>query len=92
MKRFWVSWLHRFSTMGAFELNSPWWISGVEGGFETICAAVVAKNEKDVYIKIGNVYDIPPESIVFRGVAQRSDDWLPFCDRFPRADWMKWSE
>jgi len=34
--------------------------------------------------------DLMPEDVEWRFVEERPDDWSPFSDRFPQADWMEW--
>lgn len=91
-KAFWVSW-YNVLPMGSFELHRPWWISGYRASdeAETICAAIIAPNEEAAKQIILNAYDEPPKSVEWRFCNERPDDWSPFNDRFPRADWMKWS-
>lgn len=45
MKSFWISWYHEQS-FGAFELHSPWWVSGSTDTANTVCAAVRAEDEE----------------------------------------------
>ena len=43
------------------------------------------------YKVIENSYDKQPASISeWSFCNEKPDDWEPFCDRFPRGDWMKW--
>lgn len=93
MRKYWASWLHNAS-LGEFELHSPWWISGVvddEADSETICAAIIAKNEDDVKLQVNNSYDKKPENLVWRFCEERPDDWKP-GDRFPFKKWMVWPD
>lgn len=91
MKRFWLSW---YSTrMGDFELHWPWWVSGIRcsDDAETVCAAVIAEDEDAAWQVIIDSHDEPkPKELEKRFCNERDDDWLPFCDRFPRDDWMQW--
>lgn len=93
MKNFWISWNHRES-YGAFALEMPWWISGraFDDSYETVCAAVRAENEDEAKEIVLGAYDKRPSMrhFVWRFVNERPEDWQPFCDRFPRGDWMKW--
>ena len=83
---FWVSWWY----MSEFELHSPWWISGERGdGVESVCAAVMATSEDDARACILAAHDVSGE-IEWRFAEERPADWAPFCDRFPRANWMVW--
>ena len=92
-KIYWVSWydLH----YGKWELHSPWWVSGerLHDGAQTICAAIRAPSPDAAMIMIEQAHDEPrPLPLEFRFVDERPDDWSPFCDRFQRAAWMKWTE
>lgn len=91
MKTYWISWI---GPVGGFELHWPWWISGYRLGDEedtpTICAAVKAKNENAAKEVILASHDDKPKDIEWRFCNERPDGWEPFCDRFPRADWMQW--
>ena len=88
---FWISWYH-LETFSAFELNFPWWISGVRccDDAETVCAAVKAESEAQARELVYCSYDTRPEKIEFRFCNDRPAEWSPFCDRFPKAEWMKW--
>jgi hypothetical protein len=87
--KFWISW-HSTEEMSAFELNTPWWISGYRGSDDAaiICAAVKAASKEHAEQIIYESYDNRPASIEFRFCDERPDDWTPFCDRFKRAEWM----
>lgn len=90
LKNFWVSW---FATpeQGEFEIHSPWWFSGTRlDGASTVVAAVKATDADAARIMVFESYDRPPFKLDWRFVEERPDDWSPFSDRFPRADWMKW--
>lgn len=91
MKNFWISW---YSPNEPFTLHSPWWISGCTEDsdgeqFDIICAAVKADSEEDAKELIRACYD-EYQDINFRFASLKSDDWVPFCDRFPKGDWMEW--
>ena len=84
---FWVSW---YAHAVPFEWNGPWWISGCRGdGVDTICAAVMATSEEDARQKIVKAHDKPVE-LEWRFSNEQAADWMPFCERFPGADWMRW--
>ena len=95
MKSYWLSWWSTES-MGAFELNSPWWISGSRIGGDgecddaSICAAIQANNEDGVLKTVIAAYDTKPAVVEWRFIEEQPVDWSPFCDRFPKADWMEW--
>lgn len=99
MKRWWVSWWH-INGLGAFELHTPWWISGGGGGAKTICAAILADDEAAAREKVLACYDTRPTALAFRFVEERPDDWAPWqlapgvegTPRFERAAWMQWPE
>lgn len=90
MSRYWVSWYSKH--MGEFELHSPWWISGYrcDDEAQTVCAAVIAEDEQGAMAAIVDAHDDPTVEIEWRFCNERDKDWSPFCDRFPRADWMRW--
>ena len=98
MSSFWISWYHR-PDMGAFELHSPWWVSGRRVTHEplkdvleepTVVAAVQAVDEIAAKNIVRQSYDAPPADIEWRFCEPRPDDWTPFNDRFPKAAWMRW--
>lgn len=95
MKPFWISWYTTFN-MGGWELHSPWWISGTrftdddDRPDQTICAAVMAKNEDDAMRQIRAAYDKQVRNVEWRFCEEKPEGWAPFSDRFPRAKWMKW--
>ena len=62
MKPFWISWRHYYDHYSEFELHTPWWCSGSGEDFDTICAAVMAKNEDDARKQILASYDELPEN------------------------------
>lgn len=88
LQRYWISWYHS-DDFTPFSLHSPWWCSGWSDRAETICAAVQAKDADDAKQQITAAYDIPAE-LTFRFVNEKPADWSPFCERFPRAEWMAW--
>jgi hypothetical protein len=92
LKNFWISWWHSSGILGDFELNSPWWVSGsdpIHDDHLSICAAVKAVSEDHAIKIIEQSYDTPPV-LDPRFCGRKPNDWTPFCDRFPRANWMKW--
>ena|ERR1017187_5077551 len=88
---YWISWNHE-KHFTPFEIDSPWWISGqgADGLSASICCAIKAENELDAIAKIYKSYDETPKNINFRFQQEKPNDWIPFSDRFPKADWMKW--
>lgn len=90
MKRFWISWYEPDGS--GFELHAPWWISGFRCNDDanTICAAVIARDEDAAKGVICDAHDDPDGHIEWRFCTEKGDDWEPFCERFPRADWMQW--
>ncbi len=90
---YWISWWHNARENGAFELSSPWWISGgMRGGEETICAAVRATSPAHARAIIRRSHDRENVRLEWRFVEARPLDWVPFSDRFPRRNWMQWPE
>lgn len=91
-KNWWLSW-YNIHSCDAFELHSPWWVSGVRmaDDADTIVAAIRAPSETAAKAKIIAAYDRPPvASLEWRFCNERPDDWSPFSDRFQRSDWMRW--
>lgn len=85
---YWVSFVmhERIS----FELHTPWWRSGyTPDGEPIICAAVLAYDEDDAKRAVVAAHD-SHVILDWRFVEERPLGWSPFCDRFRRADWMKW--
>jgi len=96
MKYRWISWYAVPDTLtgnGKFELNYPWWVSGMRcsDGADTICAAIpVASAGVAEKIVLGS-YDERPGDVEWRFNTPRDTDVEPvFNERFPRAGWMKW--
>ena len=93
MKNFWVSWNQR-KEYSEFTLDTPWWVSGwsIDDSYSTICAAVRAESEDRAKELVLSAFDQRPieDRFEWRFVEERPEDWQPFGDRFPRADWMKW--
>ena len=59
MKSFWISWYHEQS-FGAFELHSPWWVSGSTDTANTVCAAVRAEDEEHAKRIVVEAFVTPP--------------------------------
>lgn len=98
MNCYWISWIQT-PDMPIFESNIPWWIidmddmGGIKIGVDeryTICAAIKAMNEKSAIEEIKSLFDEIPQKISFKFVTQKEKGWSPFCNRFKRADWMRW--
>lgn len=89
LKPFWVSW---WSEKLAFELHSPWWITGEShDGRKTVCAAVMASDQATALNTLLEAHDNPLDFEI-RFSEEKPIGWSPFSDRFPRADWMDWPE
>lgn len=93
MRPFWISW----QSSENFELHHPWWVSGYAANKTTghydvmiVCAAVLAENKEGAKKAVLDAFGSPPKDIEWRFVIEQNQGWSPFCDRFPRADWMKW--
>lgn len=94
-KKFWVSWYGQY---GAYTLHWPWWISGYRIAYRriddevihvpTICAAILAPSEEAAKEIIFAAHDVRPQAIEWRFCAEQPDDWTPFNERFPKANWM----
>ncbi len=95
MTNYWLSW-YANKDDGPFTLHWPWWIGGHRVEFvgddtretPSICAAVAADTETDARAAVLYAHDRPPERIEWRFCEARPDDWTPYRDRFPKADWM----
>lgn len=94
MNRYWISWWQ--SDDQAFELHSPWWVSGYDAeDRRSICAAIIAESEDEARAKVIAAHDEPKPSeaaLRFRFVRRQPDGWTPFSDRFRRAPWMRWPD
>jgi len=90
MKYQWISW-YWTKEMGGFELHYPWWSSGwrCSDEAETICAAIPVETESEAEEIILASYDKRPKNVEWR-FNNLKEAKGPFCDRFPRAKWMKW--
>lgn len=91
MKRWWVSWYGDPDVL--FTLHSPWWASGkrLSDDAATIVAAVLAEDEDGARRGIVGAHDVAVD-LEWRFCDERPADWSPFCERFPRAGWMRWPE
>lgn len=85
MKPFWISWYGS----GAFEYHGPWWVSGYRDETAMFCAAVMATDDEHAKSLIREAHDDKADQ-EWRFATPRAPDWSPFCDRFQRADWMRW--
>jgi len=93
MNNYWLSWWHSNQYMGAFELHWPWWISGQgNGDRQSICAAIRADSAIDAEMIVHTSYDNEPLVLHVRFCDEQPPSWSPFCERFPRAEWMQWPE
>ncbi len=91
MQVWWLSWYDHGE--GAFELHSPWWVSGYDADDNTIIvAAVRAENEEAAWGKIRLSYDNPPEGVHERFIEECKSDFVPFGGRFGKAAWMEWTD
>lgn len=92
----WLSWYSEH--LGAFELHSPWWISGYAYDYRgdeeieraTVCAAVRAATEEDAKAVILASHDDKTVVLEWRFCEDKGPDYDPFGGRFPRAAWMVW--
>lgn len=98
MKKYWVSFNCSVNLMENFEMHSPWWISGsqINSNYEitshSICCAIQQPNKREVYRYVRSCFDkgYEPKRIKYRFIDEKPNSWSPFCDRFPKAKWMKW--
>ena len=92
MNNYWISWWHD-KEFSPFELHSPWWVSGeAHDDAKSICAAIKADNEHEARQIVLACYDSLPDTLRFRFNEQKENDWSPFNERFPKAEWMKWND
>ncbi len=92
MTRYWLSFQLR-SDLAEFEYQGPWWISGYGGencDEPCVCLAIIEASAEDAVNSVLKFFDEPPEIAEWRFVTECEDDWEPFRDRFPSADWMVW--
>jgi hypothetical protein len=91
--RWWVSW-YATKSAGPFTLHTPWWESGwrMSDDAGTVVAAVLAPTEDAAKEVVLAAHDARPAALEWRFVNSRPADWTPFCDRFQRANWMRWPE
>lgn len=89
MKAFWISWWNP-PDASAFELHFPWWVSGTRGsdGAGSICAAVQAEDADAAVRMVRQCYDVPMTEMQFRFCEEETVDWIPYTDRFEKAEWM----
>lgn len=93
VRPFWISWVQTPS-LSEYTLHSPWWVSGhvphPDGTRFNIVAAVMAANMDGAKCRILGAFDVVPMEIEWRFCDERPTGWSPFCERFPRAPWMRW--
>lgn len=91
-KKYWMSWISDLDQ--PFELHWPWWQSGSDCNDRwIICAAIMAESEEAAWQILIDSHDEPDLATPERRFCNhKPDNWRPFCDRFPRADWMQWPE
>jgi hypothetical protein len=90
-RNYWLSWYHDIDALGAFELHSPWWVSGTRlDGADTVCAAIKAENEDAAKAAVVAAYDTPPDTLEWRFCERQPDVWSPFNTRFQRSAWIQW--
>ncbi len=90
MSNYWVSWYRSDKSMQEFEYHGPWWCTGYRDNDGIYCAAVNAGTTDEAKKVISESFDNHPGNIKWRFIEKRDNDWSPFSDRFPRADWMQW--
>jgi hypothetical protein len=96
-QKWWVSWyetpdMYEACICALADTRLPIWPSGfrVSDDASTMVAAVQAENEEAAREQITSLYR-GIWDIEWRFVEKRPDDWSPFCDRFPWAEWMLWT-
>lgn len=91
---YWLSWWHEVTLMSEFELHTPWWQTGrrdfaKESYAISVVAAVRADSFAAAKALVVASYDETPV-LEWRFIEEKPRSWSPFCERFPRAEWMKW--
>lgn len=86
----WVSW-EQTESLGSFELNYPWWVSGeaVDGSYETIVCAIPTESSKEAEEIVLNSFDKRPHAIEWRFNSLKMGS--PFSKRFPKPEWVSWA-
>ena len=88
MKKYWISWYHA-EDFTPFTLDTAWWVSGEDmNNRQTICAAIFSDHVALAHQQIQMLYDATPKEIEFRFCEEKPDEWTPYCERFPKAEWM----
>jgi len=88
LKPYWLSWV---ATNHDYCIHFPHWSSGEDAdGNSILCCAVWATSEKKAKGIINNCHFAPNTNLSFRFCEEKPIGWTPFCERFPRANWMIW--
>lgn len=93
-KKYWASFWWNPCAMTA-DCWWPWWVSGYRGDDfteESICVAIIAKDEDEVRRELGRAF---PNISEWRFVNERPESWDPQKDgggRFTLTEWMKWPD
>lgn len=91
--KYWISWWDDVERLPEFERQQPWWTSGEDDeGRVSLCTAAIANSEQEAKDQIRSNYDYPPESLDWRFIQERPEDWSPFNSRFQKASWMEWED
>jgi hypothetical protein len=94
LSSWWVSW-YSDTSLSAFELHSPYWVTGYDADDNVIvCAMVLADDEGAAKEKIRLAYDEGPhrpDSVAeMRWRFCDEHEGKPFSERFPQSRWMRW--
>lgn len=95
MLSWWISW-YSIEPLKTLELHSPWWISGYRPESDDsytpiIVAAVRAPTEEAAWAVVDAAYDEDGPEFE-RRFCEELGDREPFSDRWPKAEWMTWTD
>jgi hypothetical protein len=83
-RSYWLSW-RRPRQMGHDHFTFPFW-DRPESVF--VFAAMRACSAREAMDKVTVGYSEQVGQIEFVAVQEKPDDWSPYCDEFPKEDWM----
>lgn len=90
MRKWFVSWIYHYESMGHFALYTPWWRRRHVNLIQFIQACLKAEDKKEVEEIVYNCHDKRPDRIHFLFIDKMPSDW-----EGPRSDlfvWEKWME
>lgn len=87
---FWLSW---YNLGKSFNLEFPWWADGTDADDrDIVCAAVKAESVSHAWELVKDSYPEDHEGPTFvrRFIEHRPHGWVPYNDKFPKQEGMKW--